>query len=1024
MKNIIFSLLIVLSILFLYQDVFADCGGTVRTWDAGAGNKRWDNNSNWSPNNQPDSPSEDALVVSASRPTQIRGNPSIGCIEVQSGQLLSRNGETLTINGDYFRNLTLNGFSVNTNHGNFWVDMAGTGHQTFENVDPINNLRISSNASVTFTEPFEIRDQLQFTGSNTTVYIDGNLTINSSASDITIPSGVTLEISSGNTFTVNVNLTVHGSLVINDGASLVFGNNETLTIGSTGTLTLAGVYGNIASISANSSGNSFHLNLNGLLNANYFRIDRLSAPGINASNTATIQNLQNGEFHYLANSGAAITLASGTLIPSTMSNLGFFDDDNHGNITNINATLYNSTATTLNNWSGSAGGTSNELDPNSKINWGSQAGTSLTLSDNTAPGNPPATINQNSSDTLFNTFAFALNQSSSATNITNVTISMIGTASANDINLVKIFKDSGGGTNCVYDSGTDTQIGIDLTLSGSPPQATISIPSGDVQTSSDTEIACIHLLASTASNAQDAKTIKFEITSTTDVTNSQGYNFSGSSGPPVSGGSSEINGDAVKVWQGDNSNSWSTNGNWRPSGEPTSNRDGKIGVGTRTTTINVAQAQCQNCTLQTGGTLSFDNTNRDFAIYGVLDVDTGFNFTNATNGGFISFRGTSNQTINLGTAFPGDLLIANTGSTPTNVVYLAGSSEVQGDVNISSGVLRVPDGYTLTVLGNLTVQSGGTLEIEPGGTLKLANNSILTVNNGGVLQIIGNASKNAIITSNSGSAAYSVIINGEIQAQYYNFDHLGINGVSIENSASINTTYHLQNGSFTYPVNSSSTFLKLKKQIPGNILSSMSFESSGSSATNITNIDTSGASAGTLNITSYSGDLAGLNYDNDPLYTISWNGATNTIDISSDAFGPSSVDAGSTYNMGRFSFTQSLADVSFNDTDYTSIKLTLLGSGSAGDISTVRLFYDSNCDSANGTLIGSGSFTGFPATVTFSLSASDFTVEADASTPPTRCIYVEYDISNGASDGKTVGVKIENSTDLSNDEGYDPSGST
>ncbi len=43
----------------------AACGGTVRTWDAGAGNTRWHTNDNWNPDNQPNSGTEDAVIVGA-----------------------------------------------------------------------------------------------------------------------------------------------------------------------------------------------------------------------------------------------------------------------------------------------------------------------------------------------------------------------------------------------------------------------------------------------------------------------------------------------------------------------------------------------------------------------------------------------------------------------------------------------------------------------------------------------------------------------------------------------------------------------------------------------------------------------------------------------------------------------------------------------------------------------------------------------------------------------------------------------
>ena len=45
--------------------------------------------------------------------------------------------------------------------------------------------------------------------------------------------------------------------------------------------------------------------------------------------TGTIQSMDNGEFHSIANAGYAITLGAAASIPSTMGTVSFFDDDAH-----------------------------------------------------------------------------------------------------------------------------------------------------------------------------------------------------------------------------------------------------------------------------------------------------------------------------------------------------------------------------------------------------------------------------------------------------------------------------------------------------------------------------------------------------------------------------------------------------------------------------------------------------------------------------------------------------------------------
>ena len=298
--------------------------------------------------------------------------------------------------------------------------------------------------------------------------------------------------------------------------------------------------------------------------------------------------------------------------------------------------------------------------------------------------------------------------------------------------------------------------------------------------------------------------------------------------------------------------------------------------------------------------------------------------------------------------------------------------------------------------------------------------AILTVDSGATLQLVGSSDQSASVISTGTSAGYSVQIDGTIKAQYYSFNNLTGNGVSINSGATIDSTYYLQNGSFSYPVSNGTTLLTLNRQIPGNVLSNMVFDSGGSGASGVYGITTN-ASSGTLVISDYSGDRTGDSYTNDPTYLVSWGAPTNTIIITQEVTGPSSVNQGETYNMGSFGFQQTQAG-SFANTNITQIKLTLTGTGDASDISAARIFYDASCSGSGGTQLGSSTFIGSPPVATFS-SLSGAVVESDVSSPPKRCIYVEYDIGALATNGETVGAKIELSSHVSNSEEYEFNGS-
>ncbi len=1021
-------------VFFLKSNLlYGACGAIDRTWDAGAGNVRWDSRNNWSSNNEPDTSSENAIIVGESHFTRMNRDRTIGCLEIQSGRLDSAsNSRTITITGDYFRNLTQGSLTIGSGD-NHTFDMAGTADQTFENYDPIQNLTISNlSSTVTLPYPFHVMGNLSLTGTSTVVKVNADLYLENSSSPLTIPSGVTLEVNNGATLVASGGIVVNGILKLSAGSVIKIGNSQILDVNPGAIIQLNGSSGNVVTLDSTGTGESFSFPMDGQMSATYFKISRMDSSGLNAT-SGTIQSLENGEFHNIPANGYALSVGASASLPSTMDSVGFFNDDAQSNARNFNVNAsYSENSVSLDLWSGDIGGSSFETDPTGVIDWGGESGTKLILQDYTASGSPLSSINQSVSDEYFGTFAFSLSGNDIATDITSVKLTMTGTATASDLEPIQIFRDAGAGTNCVYDPGTDIQVGSDLILTGSPPSVTVNFSSGDLSPN-DTSIRCFHYVTGTSATASDGSTIKFSISATSDVINSQGYDFSESSGPPVSGGTSTILGASVSEWRGRNSTSWDSNRNWFGP-EPNSTTDCDVGSGDRRAVLDKNPGSCESATLLSGGEIDWNSSSNVLRVYGNLDVQSSYTFSNATSGEIAMF-GTNNQSMVVSTPFPGNFRINNTGGLNNNIVTVTGNSTINGNLIIQEGVLKINDGTILTVLGNITVESGGTLDIEPGGILKLGNARTLTVDLGGVLSMVGTSSKTSSMTSDSNSSGYRVIVNGEIQAQYYTFDHLGYSGglvgVQISSGASIHSTYHLQNGSFSYPLLNGVTLLDLDVAIPpGNgseTLDQMTFNSSGAPVTlsMITNIDTTSiGSSSTLTLNSYTGDLADASFDNDGSYGLAWTGATNTIDVTQEAIGPSTVDAGSTYTMGRYGFIQTQAGASFSDADVTQMKLYLAGTASSSDISAVRLYADSDCDSASGVLIGSGVFSGSPASLTFNFNPGDFTIEADAASPSVTCMYVQYDIALGAVGGATAGVELRSSVDVSTDVGYLVSGST
>ena len=1006
MKFFSFIILFILSI----SSSLAACGGTVRTWQGTT--TTWSTTTNWSGANVPDTANEDVVVRSTGFNPTITSNTTIGCLEVQAGTINeSTASRTLTVRGDYFRAPYAN--SLNFTVNSFVIAMAGTSPQTFEAVDDIRGLQINNSYGVTLKNSFRVLGTLTLTGSGTTI-IEGDIRLSAA---FVIPAGHKVIIKNGGSLYSTMNITVNGELEIEGGGTLSMGNTRTLSVPSGGSLKLLGSSGNPAVLSSVNASSWFAFTVAGSISSSYATIRRVSTNGMNV--TGSIVQLNNTDFRGMVNGGYVMTLGAAASVPSTLNSIGFYNDDGVATPKNINANLYNQTAITINNISGSVAGATFELDPNNKINWGSTAGTTLSIVNDAEANEPTATLAINTTVT-FAEFAFTLNQSATATDITQVAVTMTGSAELSDLSSVKAFRDVNG--NCDYDVGTDTQIGSDLVFAGNPLKATITIPAGQLTTNSAVQQACLLIQATSSASPVDQRTVSFSIISASDVVNSQNYDVSNTSGTPVNGGVTYLVNNAYSQWTGGTSTAWNVTTNWSPNTLPSATRACKVGSATRIAQVNTTPIRCSNATLQSGGTLDFNNTTNIFEVYNELAVGSGFNFSNAASGN-IHMRGTVNQTMSLLTAFPGNVTINNTGTT-FKTVSVTENSTINGNLVCSSGILQIPSGVRLTILGNVTIQTGCSIDIDEGGTLILANGRTLTVNSGGTLELVGSSGNKAIISSLSTTDAYTVIVNGTIKARYYSFERLAPAGVSIEAGATIDVVNFLQDGTFSYPVNSSSTFLKLKRQIPGNSLSNMVFTKNGSSASNIINIDTTGAGAGALNISNYSGDLSGESFDLDPSYNANWTSETNTISITQESTSPASVLTGTTNSMGHFGFQQVDAGSSYLDADITSLILTLTGTGTSTDVSAVRLYSDAACSGSGGTLIGSGTFNGNPEKITFTIASGNLVVPASTSATTKVCAYVEFDISTTATNGNTLGVKINASSDFVNNRNYLPAANT
>ena len=1002
--NIKFLLIIFTITSFLAQDAVSACGANTRRWQADAGTTNWNTNNNWNPRNRPSSAGENALIVSDWRvPAYPNSNYTLGCLEVASGTMTVDVNRTLVIEGDYFRNINPN--SISFGAATTWeLRLSGTDTQELTNSDLLPRVRISNSSTVNITEKFDIRSRLLIDAGSGVININKGLTVLNSAEDVTIPSTATIVVKSGAVFQIDRNLTVDGVLRLEAGSTLKIGNGRTLNVGASGLLQIDGSPGSVASLDSISG--TYNFNVAGQVFLDFFNISRMTTAGLNL--TGTIQNISNGDFRYIATNGRAITLNGSSSIPTYISNIGFFDEGAAGTQFNIRANAYTGAVVTIEDYSG-IGGTANESDPGNKLDWGVAAESALQVTDASPPGIPATTIAAGTNDSHIATFAFSMTAVAPASSdITFLKLTMAGDNIAADIDNIKVIKDVNG--NCTYQPGTDTQIGGAIVPFGSPSTVSLTIPASEVSVIDNTQ-ACLHILGSTNSTAQSGNTIRVRIASTDDVLNTEDYPWSNSGSPPIQAGSFTISGADTRIWNGGNNGSWTSNADWTPGSSPNNTLNCRIGPAYSAANFpNNTERSCQNINLVNNGQINWQNRTTNLSAYGSLSIGSGYTFTSAATG-TLSMRGNSNQSINAQTNFPGNFLINKTGG----LASLDSDLEIAGDFTVTNGNFSISPGVTLTILGDLNI-NGGNFQIAPGGTLKMGNGSVITVGAAGNLQIVGTPSQTSLITSINNTSPYTVVVDGSISANYYAFSNLGSTfGVSINAGATIDPTNHLQNGSFSYPVNNNSAQLNLRRQIPGNSLTNMVFDTNGSTATNVYSIYTN-AAAGNLNVSEYSGDLSGEGTEIENGYIVDWGSETNTLNLTQQGTTPGSLNQGQTYNMGSFGFKQTQPGT-FNNTDITRVVITLTGTADSSDISSARLYYDAACSGSGGTLLGTANFTGAPARATFN-SLTGATVEFNATTPPTRCINVQVDIDSLATNGQTVGIKINTSADVTNSEGY------
>src|SRR5262249_19188522 len=150
------------------------------------------------------------------------------------------------------------------------------------------------NHTVSFSNPFTIRNDLTFTGTGSTLNIDADTTLSSTTTVFTIPAGITVNVASGVTLNLADGLTVNGTLTVAGGGKVLIGSGKTVTVNAGGAIQLNGTSGNPAVL--DSVAGTYTFNMGGTLSASYFSIIHTAATGLSV--TGTISQMHDGDFHY------------------------------------------------------------------------------------------------------------------------------------------------------------------------------------------------------------------------------------------------------------------------------------------------------------------------------------------------------------------------------------------------------------------------------------------------------------------------------------------------------------------------------------------------------------------------------------------------------------------------------------------------------------------------------------------------------------------------------------------------------
>ncbi|MCK4694380.1 MAG: hypothetical protein KAT74_01390, partial [Candidatus Cloacimonetes bacterium] len=242
------------------------------------------------------------------------------------------------------------------------------------------------------------------------------------------------------------------------------------------------------------------------------------------------------------------------------------------------------------------------------------------------------------------------------------------------------------------------------------------------------------------------------------------------------------------------------------------------------------------------------------------------------NEGTVIFNGTGNVAITPGETFY-NLTLDKVSSADWLTIY--GDLTVGNDLTINPGALYSNDN-TISVSGNVIVNSGGVLYMEANSTLEIGDASSLNVFGGGTLEVNGESGAYATVTrSTTGAYGFNVYSGGTMGADWAIFEYMNGNGVFLTIGSLVDPVLTFNNCIFRNGYAAPSALFAISNDATFTSSNTYFENTLGTTGWNVWKNNDDGE----VTFVSATGDFAGPDYESDPYNHIHWDGYNPDLDI-------------------------------------------------------------------------------------------------------------------------------------------------